>query len=188
MKTEVCIFNLRGNFAAVREYANIIASKGKAASNAYVMVFGKDDGIIWVIQAGDETAQQDDDNDTQSDSTNEPSRLALAVKKVVEKAKKYAYRAAFLLSVVVVLALAFSICVAGGMLFASVLDAVGIEGSIRFALVLCAFVPSLDVALWVECNAIAVVARLFPCCFVHRRPEFLAPCSVFWAAYRGNLA
>lgn len=259
MKTEVCIFNLRGNFAAIREYAKTIASISPAASNAYVMAFDKDNEILWVIQAGDDldevkaaiqwqgvrrveiydhsadghykteqvyitsqksldayTSERDADKydvtsnrtactacnwqkseKSHQDDTNEgngtqapaePSRLAQTAAKVAAKAKTFAHRAAFILSLVVVAVLAFSVVSAGCMAFASILDAAGIEGGARFALCLCFFVLAADVALWIEANALAVVARLFPGMFTVRRPGFLAPGSFFWAVYRENIA
>lgn len=54
MKTNVCIFNLNGNRAAVRDYANIIASMNVSFFNAYVMAFDKDNEILWTVQAGDD--------------------------------------------------------------------------------------------------------------------------------------
>lgn len=54
MKTEVYIFNLNGNRAAVRDYANTIASMSASNSNAYVMAFDKDNEILWTVQAGDD--------------------------------------------------------------------------------------------------------------------------------------
>ncbi len=54
MKTEVCIFKLNGNRAAVRDYANTIASMSASNCNAYVMAFDKDDELLWTVQAGDD--------------------------------------------------------------------------------------------------------------------------------------
>ena len=54
MKTEVYIYNLNGNRAAVRDYANTIASMSAISSNAYVMAFDADNEISWTIQAGDD--------------------------------------------------------------------------------------------------------------------------------------
>lgn len=137
----------------------------------------------------DEPTQQDDDNTNKGDQAPaEPSRLAQAAKTAAEKAKTCAHRAAFILSLVAVCALALSVVFAGVSLLAPVLDAAGIEGGARFALGLLAIIPMTDVALWVECNALAVVARLFPGSFVGRRPEFLAPGSFFLAVYRYNIA
>lgn len=54
MKTEVYINNLNGNRAAVRDYANTIASMSASNCNAYVMAFDKDNEILWTVQAGDD--------------------------------------------------------------------------------------------------------------------------------------
>lgn len=54
MKTEVYIFNLNGNRAAVRNYANTIASMSASNCNAYAMAFNKDNEILWTVQAGDD--------------------------------------------------------------------------------------------------------------------------------------
>ena len=54
MKTEVYIYNLNGNRAVVRDYANTIASMSATSSNAYVMAFDADNEISWTIQAGDD--------------------------------------------------------------------------------------------------------------------------------------
>lgn len=54
MKTEIYIFNLNGNRAAVRDYANTIANMSASNCNAYVMAFDKDNEILWTVQAGDD--------------------------------------------------------------------------------------------------------------------------------------
>lgn len=54
MKTEVYIYNINGNRAAVRDYANTIASMSASNCNAYVMAFDKDNEILWTVQAGDD--------------------------------------------------------------------------------------------------------------------------------------
>lgn len=54
MKTEVYIYNLNGNRAEVRDYANTIASMSATSSNAYVMAFDADDEITWIINAVDD--------------------------------------------------------------------------------------------------------------------------------------
>ena len=51
MKTEVYIYNLNGNRAAVRDYANTIASMSATSSNAYVMAFDKNNETLWTVQA-----------------------------------------------------------------------------------------------------------------------------------------
>ena len=50
MKTEVYIYNLDGNRAAVRDYANTIASMSATSSNAYVMAFNKNNETLWTVQ------------------------------------------------------------------------------------------------------------------------------------------
>lgn len=52
MNTEVYIYNLNGNRAAVRDYAKTIAEMSATSSNAYVMAFDKDNEILWTVQAG----------------------------------------------------------------------------------------------------------------------------------------
>ena len=54
MNTEVYIYNLDGNRAAVRDYANTIASMSASNCNSYVMAFDKDNEILWTVQAGDD--------------------------------------------------------------------------------------------------------------------------------------
>ena len=54
MKTDVCIFNLNGNRAAIRDYANTIAGMDASTCNAYVMAFDKDNETLWAVQAGDD--------------------------------------------------------------------------------------------------------------------------------------
>ena len=54
MKIEVCLFTLNGNRAAVRDYANTIASISASNCNAYVMAFDKNNEILWTVQAGDD--------------------------------------------------------------------------------------------------------------------------------------
>lgn len=54
MKTDVYIYNLNGNRAAVRDYANTIASMSASNCNAYVMALDKDNEILWTVQAGDD--------------------------------------------------------------------------------------------------------------------------------------
>lgn len=54
MITDIFICNLNGNRAAVRDYANTIASMSASNCNAYVMAFDKDNEILWTVQAGDD--------------------------------------------------------------------------------------------------------------------------------------
>lgn len=138
----------------------------------------------------DEPAQQEDsdNNDAQSNEGNqtpaEPSRLAKAAAKV----KTYARRAAFAVSLAAVAVLCFCFFCACFPALHMMLQAAGIEGTACTVLTWCAFVPALDITLWLECNALAVLARLFPGSFVCcSRPEFLRPCSIIAKMYRNAL-
>ena len=145
----------------------------------------------------EEPAQQEDSNDesdnnnAQSNDSNdsnetpaEPSRLAKAATKV----KAYARRAAFAVSlaaVVVLCLVVFFVCIPA---LHMMLQAAGVEGTAGTVLTFCALVPALDITLWLECNALAVLARLFPGSFVGcSRPEFLRPCSILAKMYRNAL-
>lgn len=137
----------------------------------------------------DEPAQQEDNNDAQNDAQRndgkqtaaEPSRLAKAAAKV----KAFTRRAAFdfsLLAVVVLCFVFFFACIPA---INMMLQAAGIEGTACTLLTFFALLPVMDVTLWLECNALAVLARLFPGSFVgSSRPEFLRPCSIFVKMYR----
>ena len=137
----------------------------------------------------DEPAQQEDNNDAQNDAQSndgnqtpaEPSRIATAVAKV----KTYARRAAFDISLLAVVVLCFVFFFACIPAINMMLQAAGIEGTACTILTFFALLPVMDVTLWLECNALAVLARLFPGSFVgSSRPEFLRPCSIFVKMYR----
>lgn len=94
---------------------------------------------------------------------------------------KAAKRAAFLLSLLVVIVLTVSALFVCVYLLTSLISVLGItDFAARF--VICFFGilgPALEVATNIETNALAVVARLFPGFFPGRRPAFEL-CS-FWA-------
>lgn len=137
----------------------------------------------------DEPAQQEDsdNNDAQSNesdqTTAEPSRLAKAAAKV----KAYARRAAFAVSLLAVVVLCFVVFFACIPAFNMMLKAAGIEGTACTVFTWCALFPALDITSWLECNALAVLARLFPDMFRGPRPEFLRPCSILAKAVRNSL-
>lgn len=137
----------------------------------------------------DEPAQQEDsdNNDAQSNesdqTTAEPSRLAKAAAKV----KAYARRAAFDVSLLAVVVLCFVVFFACIPAFNLMLKAAGIEGTACTVFTWCALFPALDITSWLECNALAVLARLFPDMFRGPRPEFLRPCSILAKAVRNSL-
>lgn len=138
----------------------------------------------------DEPAQQEDsdNNDAQSNDGNqtpaEPSRLA----KVATKVKTYARRMLFAVSLAAVAVLCFCFFCSCFPALHMMLQAAGIEGTACTVLTWCAFVPALDITSWLECNALAVLAHLFPGSFVGcSRPEFLRPCSILAKMYRNAL-
>ena len=138
----------------------------------------------------DEPAQQEDsdNNDAQSNEGNqtpaEPSRLA----KVATKVKTYARRMLFAVSLAAVAVLCFCFFCSCFPALHMMLQAAGIEGTACIVLTWCAFFPALDITSWLECNALAVLARLFPGSFVGcSRPEFLRPCSILAKMYRNAL-
>lgn len=142
----------------------------------------------------DEPAQQEDNNNDESDNNDaqsndsnetpaEPSRLAKAAAKV----KAYARRAAFDVSLLAVVVLCFVVFFACIPAFNMMLKAAGIEGTACTVFTWCALFPALDITSWLECNALAVLARLFPDMFRGPRPEFLRPCSILAKAVRNSL-
>ena len=142
----------------------------------------------------DEPTQQDDDNnnDTQSNESNEsneggqtpaePSALAQKVAKVAESVKTYAAqgarRVALLLSLLAVLVLSVGVVLGCVSLMLAFFDALSITGAARVVLVfLVVLGPAMELGINIECNALAVVARLFPGSFPCRMPF---ECFSFW--------
>lgn len=136
-----------------------------------------------------EQAQQSDNNDTQSDDNNkgnqtpaEPSALAQKVAKVAESVKTYAAqgarRVAFLLSLLVVFVISVGVVLGCMPLTFAFFDALSITGAARVVLVfLVALGPAMELGINIECNALAVVARLFPGSFPCHMPF---ECFSFW--------
>lgn len=141
-----------------------------------------------LVKDADPAQPEDNNNDAQSDESNEgnqttdePSRIAKAAAKV----KAYARRAAFDMSLFAVVVLCFVFFFACIPSLNMMLQAAGFEGTACTVLTFFALLPAMDVTLWLECNAFAVLARLFPGSFVGSyRPEFLRPCSIFAKMYR----
>ena len=142
----------------------------------------------------DEPTQQDDynNNDTQSNESNEsnegnqtpaePSALAQKVANVAESVKTYAAqgarRAALLLSLLVVLVISVGVVLGCMSLMLAFFDALSITGAARVVLAfLVVLGPAMELGINIECNALAVVARLFPGSF-HCRMPF--GCFSFW--------
>ena len=136
-----------------------------------------------------EPAQQSDNNDTQSDDNNEgnqkpaePSRLTKAAAKVSASVKAYAVngakRFAFLLSMLVVFVLTLVVAFGPVVIVGTLFDALGITGAARTLLAMLILLwPSLELAINVECNAVALVSRLFP---DYVRNSIPFGCFSFW--------
>ena len=89
-----------------------------------------------------------------------------------------AKRAAFLLSLLLVVVISLSCSVVCILPFFLLCDVLGITGTVQFV---CALIfilgPVLELTINVECNALAVVDRIFPC-FTPCRIPF--QCFSFW--------
>ena len=128
-----------------------------------------------------EPAQQSDNN-TQSDDNNEgkqtaaePSALAQKVAKVAESVEAYAAKAAqrvaFLVSLLAALALALGVIFGTVLIIGTLCDTLSISAAARFVVSLFAlFGPALELAVNIECNFLAVIARLFPGYFSYPIP------------------
>lgn len=122
---------------------------------------------IWQTVESDNNDTQSDDNNEGTQTPAEPSRLSQAAAKAAASVKTYAAkacrRAALLLSLCVVLVLAFSALFGCVAVLLAVFDAFSITGNARFVLSLLVFFgPALELGVNIEYNAMAVVARLFP--------------------------
>ena len=129
-----------------------------------------------------EPAQQSDNNDTQSDDNNEgkqtaaePSRLTQAAAKVAANVEAYAAKAAqrvaFLVSLLAALALALGVIFGTVLIIGTLCDTLSISAAARFVVSLFAlFGPALELAVNIECNFLAVIARLFPGYFSYPIP------------------
>ena len=132
----------------------------------------------------DEPTQQDDDNnnDTQSNESAEgnqapaePSRLAKSAAKLAANVEAYAAKAAqrvvFLVSLLAALALALGVIFGTVWIIGTVCDALSISAAARFVVSLFAlFGPAMELAINIECNFLAVIARLFPGYFSYPIP------------------
>ena len=135
----------------------------------------------------DEPTQQEDDNnnDAQSNESNEgnqtpaePSRLAQAAASVKAYAANGAKRFAFLLSMLAVFILTLVVAFAPVVIIGTLFDALGITGAARTLLAMLILLwPSLELAINVECNAVALVSRLFP---DYLRNSMPFGCFSFW--------
>ena len=139
----------------------------------------------------DEPTQKDDDNNNDEQSNDskegnqtaaEPSRLAQAAAKIAASVKVYAVngakRFAFLISMLAVFVLALVVAFGPVVIIGTLFDALGITGAARTLLAMLILLwPSLELAINVECNAVALVSRLFP---DYLRNSMPLGCFSFW--------
>ena len=123
----------------------------------------------------DEPAQQGDESNEGNQAPAEPSRLAQAAAKVAANVEAYAAKAAqrvaFLVSLLAALALALGVIFGTVWIIGTVCDALSISAAARFWVSLFAlFGPSLELAINIECNFLAVIDRLFPGYFSYPIP------------------
>lgn len=119
----------------------------------------------------DEPAQQGDESNEGNQAPAEPSRLAQAAANVEAYAAKAAQRVAFLVSLLAALALALGVIFGTVWIIGTVCDALSISAAARFWVSLFAlFGPSLELAINIECNFLAVIDRLFPGYFSYPIP------------------
>ena len=136
----------------------------------------------WQEAEADESDSHSDDNSEGNQTATEPSALAQKVAKVAESVKTYATqgvrRVALLLSLLLVLVLSVGVVLGCVSLMLAFFDALSITGAARVVLAfLVVLWPAMELAINIECNALAVVARLFPGSFPCRMPF---ECFSFW--------
>ena len=135
----------------------------------------------WQKAEADESDNSDDSNKG-NQTPAESSALAQKVAKVAESVKTYAAhgtrRVALLLSLLVVLVLSVGVVLGCVPLMLAFFDALSITGTARVVLVfLVVLGPAMELGINIECNALAVVARLFPGSFPCHMPF---ECFSFW--------
>lgn len=136
----------------------------------------------WQKAEAEESDTQSDDNNEGKQTAAEPSALAQKVAKVAESIKTYttqsARRVAFLLSMLAVLAITLVVAFGPVVIIGTLFDALGITGAARTLLAMLILLwPSLELAINVECNAVALVSRLFP---DYLRNSMPFGCFSFW--------
>ena len=134
---------------------------------------------------------------TEQTDERKPSALSALIAKasgkakaIAETAKKVARKAAFLLAVVVVLALA-ALTLAGSIIYVlnPLFDVLNPAGLLRVVLAIAfMFTFSLDAAAFVEINCIALISRLFPSLFDgYDKPDFTLPRNVIYWTIKENI-
>lgn len=133
-----------------------------------------------------EAAKNEENNEGSENEENaaacEPSQLAGILAKVKDFAQAAAEKAGFVLSLVIIFAVGlFSVCVAVSSV-ASIVEALGLLGSIWGALLgsVLVLTVGLDFMAFVVINAMAILSRFFPSEFEKaQKPHFTKPFS-FW--------
>ena len=110
------------------------------------------------------------------------TRGAQAAAKIYASVKAYAAngakRFAFLLSMLAVLVLTLVVAFGPMVIIGTLFDALGITGAARILLAMLILLwPLLELAINVECNAVALVSRLFP---DYLRNSMPFGCFSFW--------
>lgn len=138
----------------------------------------------WQKAEAEESDTQSDDNSDGDKTPAEPSRLAQAAAKIATSVKAYAVngakRFAFLLSMLAVFVLTLVVAFGPVVIIGTLFDALGITGTTRTLLAMLILLwPSLELAINVECNAVALVSHLFP---DYLRNSMPFGCFSFWGS------
>lgn len=129
-------------------------------------------------QTADNGDTHNSNSDTPTDPTAEPSHLAQLAVSVKAYAAKTVKRCAFAISLAVVAVVAFSVCFCSGLLVIGLCDSFHLSSFVRGVLSLFVLIgPALELAVNVEYNLLAAVARLFPSFFCRALPF---GCFSFW--------
>ena len=129
-------------------------------------------------QTSDNSDTHNSNSDTPTDQTAEPSHLEQVAVSVKACAAKTVKRCAFVLSIAVVAAVAFAVFFGSALLVMGLCDAFHLSRFVRGVLSLVVLIgPALEIAVNVEHNLLAAVARLFPSFFWRVLPF---ECFSFW--------
>lgn len=169
-------------FELVYEYINTCEARGIDSGE---LVAEEEDaaGEIYNVYRRESAADEQQDSESEeSAATCEPSMFAGILAKAKDFAQATAEKAGFVLSLVIIFAAGLlSVCVAVSSV-ASIVEALGLLGSLWGALLSSVFVLTvgLDFMVFVAINAMAVLARIFPSEFEKaQKPRFTKPFS-FW--------
>lgn len=129
-------------------------------------------------QTSDNSDTHNSNSDTPTDQTAEPLHLAQVAVSVKAYAAQTVKRCAFVLSIAVVSAVALFVCFGSALLVLDLCDSFHLSHFVRGVLYLVVLIgPALEIAVNVEHNLLAAVARLFPSFFWRVLPF---ECFSFW--------